>query len=125
MPGAAEASFGITVGRSFLSGRRHVQPTKQSRGGLLVRGLEGATADLIFFDRQEEGAEITLAKTLVASVRSGRTETSMPFSANAAAYSDRPSFVSQSVISCIAAHARLNSTLVDPLGGRFLPRGIV
>ena len=30
---------------------------------------------------------------------------------NAPAYSGRPSFVSQSVISCIAAQARLNSAL--------------
>jgi hypothetical protein len=45
----------------------------------------------------------------------------MPFSANTPAYSGRPSFVSQSVISCITAHARLNFGLVDPLDGRFYP----
>jgi hypothetical protein len=38
-----------------------------------------------------------------------------------AAYSGRPSLVSQSAISCIAAHARLNFGLVDPLDGRFYP----
>jgi hypothetical protein len=42
----------------------------------------------------------------------------MPFSANAPAYSGRPSFVSQSVISCIAAHARLIFGPVDLLDGR-------
>jgi hypothetical protein len=45
----------------------------------------------------------------------------MPFSANAPAYSDRLNLVSQSAISCIAAHARLNFGLVDPLDGRFYP----
>jgi hypothetical protein len=45
----------------------------------------------------------------------------MPFSENAPAYSGRPSFVSQSVISCIAAHARLNFGPVDLLDGRFYP----
>jgi hypothetical protein len=42
-------------------------------------------------------------------------------SAIAPAYSGRPSLVSQSVISCIAAHTRLNFGLVDPLDGRFYP----
>jgi hypothetical protein len=64
--GTPEASFGITVGRSHRSGHRHVQPTKQSRGGLLVRRLKSSTADLIFLDRDEERAEITLTKTFVA-----------------------------------------------------------
>jgi hypothetical protein len=41
----------------------------------------------------------------------GRTETSMPFSANAPADSGRLSLVSQSAIFCIAAHARLISAL--------------
>jgi hypothetical protein len=40
---------------------------------------------------------------------------------HAPAYSGRPSFVSQSVISCIAAHARLNFGPVDPLDARFYP----
>ena len=44
----------------------------------------------------------------------------MPFSANAPAYSGRPSFVSQSAISCIAAHAGLNSPL-GPAGWAILP----
>jgi hypothetical protein len=45
----------------------------------------------------------------------------MPFSANAPAYSGRPSLLSQSAISCITAHARLNFGLVDPLDGGFYP----
>jgi hypothetical protein len=36
-------------------------------------------------------------------------------------YSGRPSLVSQSAISCIAAHARLYFGLLDPLDGRFYP----
>jgi hypothetical protein len=49
----------------------------------------------------------------------GKDRDVVPFSANAPAYSGRPSFVGQSVISCIAAHTRLNFGLVDPLDGRF------
>jgi hypothetical protein len=45
----------------------------------------------------------------------------MPFSANAPAYSGRPSLVSQSPISCTAAHARLYFGLLGPLDGRFYP----
>jgi hypothetical protein len=62
--GAAKASFGITVGRTLLSGDRHVDP--MSRGRLLVRGVENAASDLIFLNRDEECAEIALAKTFVA-----------------------------------------------------------
>ena len=43
------------------------------------------------------------------SVRSGRTEKSMRFSAKRCAYSDMPSFSSQSAICCIAARSHLGN----------------
>jgi hypothetical protein len=57
----------------------------------------------------EQDADVL--EVLIGKIRWGRTETSMPFSANAPAYSGRPSLVSQSAISCIAARARLISAL--------------
>jgi hypothetical protein len=50
------------------------------------------------------------------SARRGGRSTRKSVLRECAAYSGRPSLVSQSAISCIAAHARLNFGLVDPLG---------
>ena len=53
--------------REVASERTLTCPTsEQSRGGLLVRRFEDSTADLIFFDRDEERSEVALAKSLIA-----------------------------------------------------------